>query len=827
MSFAQGKLTKTEWDSIEVPLTADECQILRLITKGYQDVHYKENPALVLAQVIKLKLSADTDRFLFARYLLKPALALQKKYALPWGLTPNMETISTPLKKADLIRVQNTDQQIQNRKAEIFEFVLLDQLSLLLQARTKGTYKSKSQTHDVTWTFYLYGLTMLLSYNIPVNSVLRELLAPLLSQWTQEVPLSELVFTAQALIERNELLLRYADRQLYDHQKRLFTLSRRPNPKLIFYMAPTGTGKTMSPIGLAEQHRVVFVCAARHVGLALAKAAISIDKKVAFAFGCRDAADIRLHYFAAKDYTKNKKSGGIWKVDNSQGEKVEIMICDIQSYLYAMHYMIAFNPVEQLILYWDEPTIALDYADHPLHATIQQTWSGNLIPNIVLSSATLPARQHVSDMVADFNIKFANGDVFDIISHDCKKSIPLLTREGVVAMPHFASTEYADVKGIATHVLTEHPTLQRYLDLGEVCAFIKAAQPCVEQTPFSLDQFFTTITDITMASVKQYYLTLLRGIPSQKWPALRDALVSARVQPFKSTVNIVSTDAFTLTDGPTIFLADDVVKIARFYLQSANIPELVLKHLMTLIERNSHIAQQLSLKQKDLEDAMGQSSDNKSGSDDNKGGSGASKRDKEKPVTMTTAIKELMLEIEHMQAQIQTTLLDSIYVPNTHDHLRRYAPHWTETQSGGRPFTSDIPEHIVEAIMRLDDVESIWKLLLLMGIGVFGGQTNIAYTEIMKDLAQNQKLFMIIADTDYIYGTNYQFCHGYVGKDLLAMSQEKCIQAMGRVGRQNLQQHYSVRFRDNSVIDKLFSATAEKPEVDNFNRLFVTLAQPE
>ena len=85
------------------------------------------------------------------------------------------------------------------------------------------------------------------------------------------------------------------------------------------------------------------MCAARHVGLALAKNAISCDKKVAFAFGCDDTSDIRLHYFAAKDYTRNKKSGAIQKVDNSVGDKVEIMICDIKSYKYAMNYMAAFN----------------------------------------------------------------------------------------------------------------------------------------------------------------------------------------------------------------------------------------------------------------------------------------------------------------------------------------------------------------------------------------------------------------------------------------------------------------------------------------------------
>ena len=89
----------------------------------------------------------------------------------------------------------------------------------------------------------------------------------------------------------------------------------------------------------------------------------------------------------------------------------------------------------------------------------------------------------------------------------------------------------------------------------------------------------------------------------------------------------------------------------------------------------------------------------------------------------------------------------------------------------------------------------------------------------MKRLAQEHKLYMIIASTDYIYGTNYQLCHGYIGKDLGSMSQEKCVQAMGRVGRNKLQQDYSVRFRDNELLYKLFQHQDNKPEVLNMNRL--------
>jgi hypothetical protein len=123
--------------------------------------------------------------------------------------------------------------------------------------------------------------------------------------------------------------------------------------------------------------------------------------------------------------------------------------------------------------------------------------------------------------------------------------------------------------------------------------------------------------------------------------------------------------------------------------------------------------------------------------------------------------------------------------------------------------------------MALNGVENTWKVLLMMGIGVFINHENITYTEIMKRLADEQKLYMIIASSDYIYGTNYQFCHGFLSKDL-NLTQEKLIQAMGRIGRNNIQQTYTVRFRDDEQIMKLFTSETDKPEIINMNRLFNT-----
>jgi hypothetical protein len=612
---------------------------------------------------------------------------------------------------------------------------------------------------------------------------------------------------------------------LYDHQKQLFTLCKQPNPKLILYIAPTGTGKTMSPLGLATTFRVIFVCAARHVGLSLAKAAISTQKKIAFAFGCNDAEDIRLHYYAAKEYTKNAKSGGIGKVDNSQGEKVEIMISDVQSYLPAMLYMLAFNPKEQIITYWDEPTMTMDYAEHELHAIIQKNWRENLIPNMVLSSATLPQQSEITETITDFCSRFENVNVHEIVSYDCKKTIPMINREGFVEMPHYLYEDYDKILAAVEHC-KQHKTLLRYIDLREAIRFIitvtgtgtgtgkgteTSTGTCAKNDRYTLETYFTDMDTLDMAAIKLFYLELLGNIEPARYPELYATLIKSRTKYQESNVNIVTTDAYTLTDGPTIFLADDINKIAQFYIQSAKIPEYVLNDIMEKIQINRSLNEQITVLEKDLEDAQA------------RGGSGGEdSTKKERAVNeekLSTEMKTKKEKLDGLRTGIQTIILQPSFVPNTRDHLYKYAARMNHTNA----FTCDISEEIVEQIMNITDVQDYWKLLLLMGIGVFAEHKSTRYTEIMKKLAQNHKLFMIIASTDYIYGTNYQFCHGYIGNDLASMSQEKCIQAMGRIGRNKIQQEYSIRFRANSLIYKLFERDDNKPEVLNMNRLFNTL----
>ena len=774
----------------------------------------------------------------------------------------------------------------------------------------------------------------------------------------QSKKIENVIYNAYQYIEKNEYLLKYEDLSLFSHQKQLFSIfsqqatkngfsstvsfeesnnfstfpsnateiknslerSVSREGKLVLYTAPTGTGKTLSPIGLSQQYKIIFVCVARHVGLALAKSAISIGKKVAFAFGCETANDIRLHYFSAVSYTINKKSGGIGKVDNTCGENVEIMICDVKSYLVAMYYMLAFNSEHNIITYWDEPTITMDYKNHPLHEIIHRNWVENQISKVVLSSATLPDQNEIYQTITDFQLKFENSNVYHISSYDCKKSIQIINKECEPVLPHLLFKDRNTLLKSIKHC-ENNKTLLRYFDLNEVVKCIKSilnnslkshkiALECegenelcgnkveakmnfLECNVEKLDErflpeaYFENLTNVTMESVKLYYLFLLKhyfspqdtengdtlrssenvnfstlhsekfifvsgdastknvNLPLQataNWSSstLRpeESLKSLKISPYKGVL-LTTSDAHTLTDGPTIYIVEDVDKIADFYIRQTKIPSSVMEEIIKTLNENEKYFYKISLLEKNMEDALG-----KDATKENK----MSKIEKGDVLGFQNKdISKLKIEMENINSLIKIVNLNAKYIPNTKQHQHLWAP--VENNAAFSPY---IEESIVKKIMALDfsppatengSFSTIssgentrtetaikvlteeflnMKILLLLGIGVFTNKVqNVQYMEIMKQLASEQKLYLILAQSDYIYGTNYQFCHAFIGKDLTEnMTTQKIIQAMGRVGRGKLQQDYSIRFRDNSLLKKLFLPAQDNMEAKNMNRLF-------
>lgn len=853
MDFSQTKLSKAEWNSIEIPVSEEEKRILKLILNGFENIHSKINDNMSLFSVIKIDYTPEMESFLYQKYFQAHIKEITEK--IPSSLHHQQHSTtallhalndSKKMKKIDKLRLQHMEESILQKRSIIFEYTIIDLISASVSFATispmspinetgrknmKSIYSliqlrksTISHTNKFVWDFVEYFIQFMLNH-------------------FQHILMTGIFHHASEVIEKNPLLLKYENKTLYDHQKRLFQIfqntHQRHIPKCILYTAPTGTGKTISPLGLSVGYRIIYICAARHVALAFAKSAISMEKRVAFAFGCETASDIRLHYFAAVDYQKNTKSGGIYKVDNSNGTKVEIMICDIASYLIAMYYMLSFHRESDIILYFDEPTITLDQeTPHPLHEMIHRNWTENKISKVVLSCATLPSEIEIIDVLNDFRARFSTeetqAEIHTITSFDCKKTITILNKEQKPVLPHLYFAQYKDIRQCVEHC-RQNPTLLRYFDLHEIVHFVEYCRPFIEEL-FYVEHYFHHIADITMNNIKLYYLEILEHIPPEHWPTIyeyfhstpsftkihsMDRMTNLHTitgAPITRTVSeasppnhadprlvgmlLTTIDAHTITDGPAIYFTEDVEKIATFLIQQSKIPSQVLDGILGKIQSNQSIQTRINELLKMMEDKLGKEKN---------------KDKKMEKEIYSPEVKKIANTIDNLRTELKSIQLDSVYIPNTRQHQQFWLSRMVENAH-----IPSIDEDTIREIMATE-VSTKMKMLLLLGIGVFMIHSDTRYMEIMKRLVFEQRLYIIIASSDFIYGVNYQFCHGILGKDLLRMSQQKIIQSIGRIGRGNIQQEYTIRLRDDAIIDRLLKPIdpEQNTEAKWMNRLFV------
>ena len=258
--FVQEKITKREWINMEMPVGEAEKAILYLIVRGYDNVNIRENDNLSFLDFLKLTKSKEMDAYVFETFFV--------------------------LNKADSMRIANLREKIDQHQELIVEFEIVRMLENIFA--TMSCCK-------------MYILNYVLSQSAikHLNPHLRAF-AEFVIQWAVEKKLSrtqvltDIFGRLPHIFEKEEsmYLSAYADRALYDHQRKLFQTfhvspffsddeiaEKRKVAKLVLYIAPTGTGKTMTPVGLCEDYRIIFLCVARHIGLSLAKMAVSVGKQ--------------------------------------------------------------------------------------------------------------------------------------------------------------------------------------------------------------------------------------------------------------------------------------------------------------------------------------------------------------------------------------------------------------------------------------------------------------------------------------------------------------------------------------------------------------------
>ena len=802
MNFLQQtKLTKEEWEYMEKPLgRKQEYDILKMIDRGYDDIETKYYPYLCLRQFLNIQ--EKHDIYIFQQVLLPRLKKLNKNNVLKIEELLTCKT-NTKINKAETIKLNNSIGlfEKQDYDDKIIELVLCTQIKSML--------KQKKKNKDCG--IYLFNLNYLYKqYDNLINPNFKNIINYIIENNKKEFSLYEGLKHVSSYLEHNTIF-KYQNCMLYSHQKELITLFHQDQEvqKFAFYCAPTSTGKTLSPLALSNGYKVLFVCASKHIGLGLAKNAYALKKKVGFAFGCNDISQIRLNYNAICSYKETKYGRKI--VDHSDGKMVDIMISDVNSFEYALLYMKAFHSIEKMILFWDEPTIGLDVESHPLHDKIKYNWSINEIPNIVFSCATLPKKDKLNKVIQNFKKRFPNSMIKYIESHDQSTNLMIYDEYENVMMPH---NYFEDYKQLCAFLEYQGNKYYKFYN-GKQCAsfllfYDKKFQQGFIETEFDMCNF-------SLYHIKDTYIKCLQSISCESWTNVRCEYL--KQNPWKESPSnyigceLTTKHSYSLTNGPTLYICDQISNICKYLLYITKMDPKLLKNIEKKIKENNDISELLMKKRKDYEDKIEKFKDNEKIMEN---------------MRFPPDVMELHREISALEQRICSLHVDPLFLPNSRNHLQKW--HSDLDYDTQDVYTSHVDDASIKTIMQLIHIPYLYKVLLLMGIGVFSNQINDTkesiqdnntYVECIKQLAEEKSLYLIIANSDYIYGTNYQFSHCYLGKDMKNMSQEKIIQCIGRIGRQEKNKHFSFRFRSKQQIDLLYAITENNIESINMNKLFV------
>ena len=131
----QNKLSKSEWETIEVPITESENRIVELIRDGYYNTSLIKNYSKNMIQFTKLASSDEMQYYIYTKYFQSTIDGMKKKYKLTFNILSGKQL--KKLKSADAIRVQNVDQTIQSNTNSIYEFSCLQLCNVILKNMNK------------------------------------------------------------------------------------------------------------------------------------------------------------------------------------------------------------------------------------------------------------------------------------------------------------------------------------------------------------------------------------------------------------------------------------------------------------------------------------------------------------------------------------------------------------------------------------------------------------------------------------------------------------------------------------------------------------------
>ena len=156
MDLTQSKLTRAEWDNIEIPVSEDEKKILDLLINGYSNPNISSNETMSIFTFTKIEQTSENEMHLYKKYFEEKIKELIKKYAKDIPIIANFNipqnTTIKKIKSIDSMRLVNLETNIKSNQEKVYEYLLLD----LCKEMLKNIGKQRAK-----YAFYQYTLIQL------------------------------------------------------------------------------------------------------------------------------------------------------------------------------------------------------------------------------------------------------------------------------------------------------------------------------------------------------------------------------------------------------------------------------------------------------------------------------------------------------------------------------------------------------------------------------------------------------------------------------------------------------------------------------------------
>jgi hypothetical protein len=164
MDLTQIKLSRAEWESIEIPVAEDEKKILDLLIHGYTNPNITSNETMSIFTFTKIEQTPENEMHLYKKYFEEKIKEFIKKYGSDVPPIVQFNVVQSnaikKIKSIDSMRLNNLDSNIKINQEKIYEYLLLD----LCKDMLKNIGKQRTK-----YTFYLYTLIQLKKASITLR----------------------------------------------------------------------------------------------------------------------------------------------------------------------------------------------------------------------------------------------------------------------------------------------------------------------------------------------------------------------------------------------------------------------------------------------------------------------------------------------------------------------------------------------------------------------------------------------------------------------------------------------------------------------------------